>query len=67
MPDRNPGTTEKEEQKPLAPGEVRLRPAGESVVTHKNEPPQPLVDKQIHPRRPLPLVPEPPEKDNVTP
>lgn len=37
--------------------EPRLKPAGEVVVEHHETPPPGPPDKQIHARRPLPLVP----------
>jgi hypothetical protein len=39
-----------------------LRSAGEVQVCYKKSPPQPADRKQIHPRRPLPMVPERREK-----
>jgi hypothetical protein len=38
-----------------------LKPAGEALVKPQENPVQPPADKQIHPRRPLPLVPEGPD------
>jgi hypothetical protein len=38
--------------------ETRLPSAGEVVVEHHDTPPPGPPEKQIHPRRPLPLVPE---------
>ena len=49
--------------KRLRPGEVRLSSAGEAVLTYKEAPAKPPEDKRIHPRRPLPLVPEAPAED----
>jgi hypothetical protein len=37
-----------------------LESAGEVVVEHHTTPPRGPKDKQIHPRRPLPRVPEAP-------
>jgi hypothetical protein len=37
-----------------------LESAGEVVVEHHATPPRGPKDKQIHPRRPLPLVPKAP-------
>jgi hypothetical protein len=58
---------EPSQKKPLRPGEVRLKPAGEATVKHEECAPEPPVDKRIHPRRPLPPVPEkpaePPDED----
>jgi len=39
-------------------GAVPLKPAGDVIVKHEEEPPQPPEVKRIHPRRPLPVVPE---------
>jgi hypothetical protein len=39
-----------------------LRSAGEVQARYKQNPPQPAYGKQIHSRRPLPMVPEGPEK-----
>ncbi len=43
--------------------ETRLEPSGEVVVTHHKIPPKGPADKQIHPRRPLPPVPNAPPQD----
>lgn len=51
-------TTPKHEQP--SPTEIQLRPAGEVVVTAKEEPPMPVVKKVIHERRFPPRTPEPP-------
>lgn len=37
---------------------IRLESSGEVVVTHQPVPPKGPPEKQIHPRRPLPLVPD---------
>jgi hypothetical protein len=39
-----------------------LRSAGEVEVRYKQSPPPPAAGKQIHRRRPLPMVPEGPDK-----
>ena len=39
-------------------GQTRLEYSGEFVVKHHPTPPKAPGDKQIHPRRRLPLVPE---------
>jgi len=44
------------------PAEIRLEPSGEVVVEHHSAPPTRQPDKQIHPRRPLPLVPNAPSE-----
>lgn len=38
--------------------EVALKPGTEVVLTPKEAPAKPPDDKRIHPRRPLPVVPE---------
>lgn len=43
---------------PSEPEEITLRPAGEVEVEHKESAPPAPREKQIHPRRPLPRVPE---------
>ena len=49
--------------------ETNLEPAGEFVVEHHPVPPKGPADKTIHPRRPLPPVPEKAQKPctNETP
>jgi hypothetical protein len=42
--------------------ESRLESSGEVVVQHYATPPKGPGDKQIHPRRPLPLVPTAPPR-----
>lgn len=62
MPDREAGTDENEENgKRSSGGQVRLKPAGEGRVRPLKVPIEPRADKQIHPRRPLPLVREGPD------
>ncbi len=39
-------------------GDVPLKPAGEAVVKHEETAAKPPAGKQIHQRRPLPLIPE---------
>jgi hypothetical protein len=47
------------------PNEAPLESAGEIVVTHFAVPPEhSLRNKQIHPRRPLPPVPDSPRAEN---
>ena len=43
---------------PARLGECRLEASGEVVVARKKAPPRPPEKKKIHPRRPMPLVPE---------
>lgn len=51
------------ENKPCEPsgstGEVILQSPGEVTVKHADLPVKPTDSKKVHPRRPLPLVPEP--------
>jgi hypothetical protein len=64
MPGRkNASDRKKAVQKPSSVSEVPLRSSGEVIVTPKEAPARPLDDKQIHPRRPLPLVPDAPSTD----
>jgi hypothetical protein len=44
-------------------GEGPMKPAGEVTVIRQDLPSSPPEDKRIHPRRPLPLVPEAPASD----
>jgi hypothetical protein len=61
MPDRDGESEENDETgKRLPGGQVHLKPAGEARVTPLEAPDEPPADKRIHPRRPLPLVPEGP-------
>ena len=47
------------------PAETHLESSGQFVVEHYLLPPKGAADKKIHPRRPLPLVPNaPPEQDS---
>jgi hypothetical protein len=48
--------------KPKAPEEITLQPSGEVVVTHTGTAARAPEGKQIHPRRPLPRIPEAPAK-----
>ncbi len=53
-----------DEQKPAPEeeqDEVRLRPAGKGHVKHRKDAAPGPEEKTIHPRRPLPPVPEKPE------
>jgi hypothetical protein len=59
MPDQDPRAGE--EIRNIALERVtttRLKSAGEVVVEHHETPPPGPLDKQIHPRRTLPLVPD---------
>jgi hypothetical protein len=68
MPDRQLHPPKKAQSSPSGElDETRLESAGEVVVTHYTTPPKTRPDKSIHPRRPLPPVPESRprrEKDN---
>jgi hypothetical protein len=61
---KNKGTKDdKRGHLPKPPGhtnDVPLQPAGEIVVSHEEAASKPSPEKQIHPRRPLPPVPEKP-------
>jgi len=46
--------------------QTQLEPAGEIIVEHHPTPPSGPADKQIHPRRPLPLIPDAPSKPSKT-
>jgi hypothetical protein len=54
--------TDKEKSKGSQPrqDEVSLEPAGEVVVIPETSLPKPPEDKRIHPRRPLPPIPDAP-------
>jgi hypothetical protein len=58
-----------EKKKPDTVRETRLESAGEFVVEHSPAPPKGPAEKTIHPRRPLPPVPEkaPKPDDEETP
>jgi len=62
MPDRETDAKNKAEKRQVV-RQVPLKPAGEAVVKPQENPVEPPTDKQIHPRRPLPLVPEGPDDD----
>jgi hypothetical protein len=64
MPDRKT-TTENGSEKPRPDDQVRLKPAGEALVKTQDDPVEPPPDKQIHPRRPLRLVPEGPTRSET--
>ncbi len=62
MQDQNEGGEGKPQGGSVTPSApVRLESSGEVVVTHHPAPPK--AEKQIHKRRPLPLVPEAPPKE----
>jgi hypothetical protein len=61
MPDQK-GQKESEETQ-SNPRETRLEPGGEAVVTYKEMPDRPEPDKRIHSRRPLPPIPDAPNRD----
>ncbi len=62
MPSRDTPSRKKPRKRPTQPspstGEFTLTSPGEFVVTHKGKPAKPPEGKRIHPRRPLPLVPQ---------
>jgi hypothetical protein len=51
-------STGKEHRPETVAEQIRLEPAEEARVVHKDLPRRPTEDKQIHPRRPLPAVPD---------
>jgi hypothetical protein len=60
------GDSAKKERQDSASGkpeETQLEPAGEVVVTHHKAPPKGPPNKEIHPRRRLPPVPEGPPRE----
>jgi len=57
MPNR-PRNEEKQPAPSNEPRETRLEPVGEIVVEHHPAPPKGPPNKTIHPRRPLPPVPD---------
>lgn len=64
MADRKTGANDKRQpsQPSSGPNAFRLRAAGEVVVTHKETAAKAPASKHIHPRRPLPLIPEAPSR-----
>jgi hypothetical protein len=54
------------EPAPSQDQETCLKPSGEYVVEHHETPPSGPADKQIHPRRRLPVVPDAPPKTSQT-
>jgi hypothetical protein len=64
MQDRDPHSAKKRPDNSPSPlAETPLESSGEFVVEHRPIPPKGPADKKIHPRRPLPLVPNaPPEQ-----
>lgn len=64
MQDQQTGTGEKDAgQEHERPDEVPLKWVGDIVITPNKEPAEPPRDKRIHPRRPMPPVPERPSED----
>ena len=49
---------EANDEEPLDPGEVRLKPVGQKTVPHNVDATPAPEGKQIHPRRPLRIVPD---------
>jgi hypothetical protein len=60
MPDRETDAKKKAEERQVV-RQVPLKPAGEALVKPQENPVEPPAEKQIHARRPLPLVPEGPD------
>jgi hypothetical protein len=64
MEDRKAGSGDEEAAGRRAhPSRIRLKPAGEAVVTYKKSLVKSPGDKRIHSRRPLPPVPEAPSEE----
>jgi hypothetical protein len=64
MEDRKAGDGEKKVARSRShPVKIRLKSAGEAVLTYKKELVKSPGEKRIHSRRPLPPVPEAPGKD----
>jgi len=68
MEDQPPRTPKKpQDASPKQTAEIRLESSGEVVVEHHATPPAGPLDKKIHPRRRLPLIPnapsQPPNED----
>lgn len=67
---RRPSDSKKKPQETPQPqpDQIRLERAGQVVVEHHPTPPSGPADKQIHPRRPLPPIPDaaskPPKTEN---
>ena len=65
MQDRKAGSDRKRDlPDSSSPGETHLESAGEVTLDPQDEPPKPPEGKHIHPRRPLPPVPEAPTEDD---
>lgn len=58
MKDEEPREIEEKTSQQTA--KFRLVPSGEVVVEHHEVPPKGPSERQIHPRRPLPVVPDKP-------
>lgn len=54
---------DKEQRKPSSADETYLESSGEVEVYPQDAPPKPSETKRIHPRRPIPLVPDAPTED----
>ena len=64
MQDRKGGPGKrKAKRKSPRPRDITLRSAGEVMITYTDAPAKPAEDKRIHPRRPMPLVPEAPTEN----
>lgn len=65
MPDHIYAAIEKKRDSTDPPsGESRLRDSGEVVIIHKREAEKSPEKNQIHPRRPLPPIPDAPSKSD---
>lgn len=58
-----PESTDSTGPKPAGGAERTLPSLGKVNVEYRQAPPAPATEKQIHPRRPLPMTPEAPAGD----
>lgn len=57
------GKPDEQDQESQSDAPIVLPSGGEVTVEHKKNPTSPTEDKKIHPRRPLPVIPERSPKD----
>ena len=57
-PDAKSDAGKNEALESSSPPQIRLQAAGEALVSYEEGLEKPADEKRIHPRRPLPLVPE---------
>jgi len=58
------GAEERDDGASAQDRETRLKFSGEVIVEHHSMPPKGPEDKRIHPRRPLPVVPDDRRKED---